>query len=233
MFTSSKLPYALLLVAIVAIAWLLLSDDRPQPGSVANPALEQLLMERLAEIDTRLDAIQSSSGQVVVSAPKNPPAALESEVKALMERIAVLEKREADSATKSTPSAIDPQKARERLMANIAQSSAAMNEPPAAATHFEESDNLDASERVALEDVESIFESDELPNTTLSSVNCREGYCRMEYKVNEAIDPATKEIEENELILKLAQKYGSGTNVYMGMPPADGSMQIYIELPKR
>jgi hypothetical protein len=236
MFTNSKLPYALLLIAIVAITWLLLSDNRRQPSS-ANPAHDQVVLERLESIDSRLDVIdsrldviESGPGQIGVSVPNNTPAAVESELKALIERIAVLEERETAERT-SSRSDVVPRSVEEKLMARQ-QSKAARNEPPAAATHFEESDNLEASEQVALEDVETIFESADLPNTMLSSVNCKEGYCRMEYKVNEAIDPATKEIEENEMFLKLNEKYGNGTKVHMGRPTEDGSMQIYIELPR-
>ena len=224
------MPYALLLMAAaVVLGWLATDKNQPQSKGYV-PELEQAILDRLSDIDRRLALIEATPKPM----PHIQPVSNSPEIHQLRERIDNLEQGEApvQGLEESYPK---PIKDKRRLEAVPSKPKPA----EVAASHFQESGNLNAEDAEDLEDVESIFDQAELPNTTFSQIDCRAGYCRLEYSVRQNAEYSSSSIErnehysslsieENEMILKLADKYGQDIPMYMSTS-AEGEKVIYIK----
>lgn len=216
----------------VVLGLLAMDKNEPQPTGNA-PGLEQAVLDRLTDIDRRLALLEASPGSVPPIHPLSNP----SEIKQLIERIDNLEKRDASSMQGLEQTYQNPTRGLLRPQTDAVAAQPAPAE--IAASHFQEAGALGADDTEYLEDLDSIFDQGELPNTTLSQIDCRAGYCRLEYSIGKSADNystssegngnySDSSIEENELTLKLAEKYGQGITMYKSTSP-DGKKVVYIK----
>ena len=93
---------------------------------------------------------------------------------------------------------------------------------------FDDDDYAEPAMQVALENAESLFDSQALDELEFRQIDCRTRYCRLTYEKS-SLAGAASGIAENELILLLAEKYGDGIIVHGGQDKGN-SRTVYIEL---
>jgi len=204
-------------VFAVVLSSISLLANREQ-NTVFKPPEEDRSVELLIQLEGRVSTLEEHASKMVLTSDETVEAVQPAPevLSGLEQRIVALEDRVEHRAYEEAAPLVAPQDQR-GFMQKFHQPRADdfQAEHAAVSEAYMQADNLDSNERGQLESVNGIFDEAALDNIFFSRMDCRTGYCRMEYTINEESDPLVLAVEENEMLLQLGSKYGDNATFHM------------------